>query len=63
MMLPFQGRPGAVCLAGVVLVITVFSALALVHLIGTRLPLFSIIPLFRWTSFAGGVSITYGNLE
>ncbi len=130
---PFQGGPGAVCLAvAVALVITVFSALdmatpmhamtselastseglaaattpqphamapppvllasapasethvmapaggagmatlpilllggglALLHLIGTRLPLFSIIPLFRWTSFAGGVSITYVFLE
>lgn len=39
------------------------SALALLHIIGTRLPLFQIIPLFRWTSFAGGVSITYVFME
>ncbi len=39
------------------------GALALLHLIGTRLPLFKVIPLFRWTSFAGGVSITYVFLE
>lgn len=34
-------------------------ALALVHGFANRLPIFSIIPRFRWTSFAGGVSISY----
>ena len=39
------------------------GALALLHIVGNRLPLFSVIPLYRWTSFAGGVSITYVFLE
>ena len=38
-------------------------ALALVHGFATRLPIFSIIPRFRWTSFAGGVSLSYVFLE
>ncbi len=38
-------------------------ALALVHGLATRLPIFSIIPRFRWTSFAGGVSLSYVFLE
>ncbi|QEY33012.1 hypothetical protein EVJ50_13035 [Synechococcus sp. RSCCF101] len=37
--------------------------LALVHLVGTRLPLFRVVPLHRWTSFAGGVSLAYVFLE
>ena len=32
-------------------------ALALVHGFGTRLPIFSIVPKFRWLSFASGVSL------
>jgi hypothetical protein len=38
-------------------------ALALVHAFIARLPIFSIIPRFRWTSFAGGVSISFVFLE
>ena len=38
-------------------------ALALVHGFATRLPIFSLIPRFRWTSFAGGVSLSYVFLE
>ena len=38
-------------------------ALALVHGFATRLPIFSFIPRFRWTSFAGGVSLSYVFLE
>ena len=38
-------------------------ALALVHAFATRLPIFHIIPRFRWTSFAGGVSLSYVFLE
>ncbi|WP_019504432.1 hypothetical protein [Pleurocapsa sp. PCC 7319] len=38
-------------------------ALALVHGFATRLPIFSIIPRFRWISFAGGVSLSYVFLE
>ncbi len=38
-------------------------SLALVHGFATRLPIFSIIPRFRWTSFAGGVSLSYVFLE
>ncbi|ELS01858.1 hypothetical protein Xen7305DRAFT_00015650 [Xenococcus sp. PCC 7305] len=38
-------------------------ALALVHGFAARLPIFSIIPRFRWTSFAGGVSLSYVFLE
>ncbi len=38
-------------------------ALALVHGFATRLPIFNIIPRFRWTSFAGGVSLSYVFLE
>ena len=38
-------------------------ALAIVHGFATRLPLFSLIPRFRWTSFAGGVSLSYVFLE
>lgn len=38
-------------------------ALALVHGFATRLPIFAIIPRFRWTSFAGGVSLSYVFLE
>ena len=38
-------------------------ALALVHGFTTQLPIFSIIPRFRWTSFAGGVSLSYVFLE
>ena len=38
-------------------------ALALVHGFATRLPIFDIIPRFRWTSFAGGVSLSYVFLE
>ena len=38
-------------------------ALAVVHAFGTRLPIFAIIPRFRWTSFAGGVSLSYVFLE
>ena len=44
---------------GVILAI----ALALVHALMARLPIFSIIPRFRWTSFAGGVSISFVFLE
>lgn len=39
------------------------AALALLHIIGTKLPLFALIPLYRWTSFAGGVSITFSFQE
>ena len=38
-------------------------ALALVHGFATRLPIFSIIPRYRWASFAGGVSLSYVFLE
>ena len=38
-------------------------ALAIVHGFATKLPIFSIIPRFRWTSFAGGVSLGYVFLE
>ncbi len=38
-------------------------ALALVHGFAARLPIFSLIPRFRWTSFAGGVSLGYVFLE
>ena len=38
-------------------------ALALVHAFASRLPIFSFIPRFRWTSFAGGVSLGYVFLE
>lgn len=38
-------------------------ALALVHGFASRLPIFAIIPRFRWTSFAGGVSLSYVFLE
>lgn len=38
-------------------------ALALVHGFAPRLPIFSFIPRFRWTSFAGGVSLGYVFLE
>ena len=38
-------------------------ALALVHGFGNKLPIFKIIPKFRWTSFAGGVSLAYVFLE
>jgi hypothetical protein len=38
-------------------------ALASVHAFMARLPIFSIIPRFRWTSFAGGVSISFVFLE
>ncbi len=38
-------------------------ALAIVHGFATKLPIFFIIPRFRWTSFAGGVSLSYVFLE
>jgi len=38
-------------------------ALALVHGLTSRLPIFSIIPRYRWTSFAGGVSLCFVFLE
>ncbi len=38
-------------------------ALALVHSFASQLPIFSIIPKFRWLSFAGGVSLSYVFLE
>jgi hypothetical protein len=38
-------------------------ALAIVHGFATRLPIFVIVPRFRWTSFAGGVSLSYVFLE
>ncbi|MDJ0647802.1 MAG: hypothetical protein QNJ60_03775 [Xenococcaceae cyanobacterium MO_188.B19] len=38
-------------------------ALALVHGFATKLPIFKIIPHFRWISFAGGVSLSYVFLE
>ncbi len=38
-------------------------AIALVHGFATRLPIFALIPRFRWTSFAGGVSLSYVFLE
>ncbi|VEP16160.1 conserved membrane hypothetical protein [Hyella patelloides LEGE 07179] len=38
-------------------------ALGLVHGFANKLPIFSIIPRFRWTSFAGGVSLSYVFLE
>lgn len=38
-------------------------ALALVHGFGNKLPIFAVIPKFRWTSFAGGVSLAYVFLE
>jgi len=37
--------------------------LAMVHVLGTRLPVFRFAPLFRWASFAGEVSIAYAFLE
>ena len=37
--------------------------LALVHSFATQLPIFSIIPRFRWISFAGGVSLGYVFVE
>lgn len=38
-------------------------ALALVHGFANQLPIFNLIPRFRWTSFAGGVSLSYVFLE
>jgi hypothetical protein len=38
-------------------------ALAIVHAVVARLPLFAVIPRYRWTSFAGGVSISFVFLE
>ena len=38
-------------------------ALALVHGFATKLPIFHLIPRFRWTSFAGGVSLSYVFLD
>ena len=38
-------------------------ALALIHGFASKLPIFSIIPRFRWLSFAGGVSLGYVFLE
>ncbi len=38
-------------------------ALALVHGFAAQLPIFSFIPRFRWTSFAGGLSLAYVFLE
>ena len=38
-------------------------ALALVHSFASQLPIFKIIPRFRWTSFAGGVSLSYVFLD
>ena len=37
--------------------------LALVHSFATQLPIFAIIPRFRWISFAGGVSLGYVFIE
>ena len=37
--------------------------LALIHGFVAELPIFSIIPRFRWISFAGGVSLSYVFLE
>jgi hypothetical protein len=38
-------------------------ALAIVHVFIVRLPIFTVIPRYRWTSFAGGVSISFVFLE
>ncbi len=38
-------------------------ALAIVHVYIVRLPIFTVIPRYRWTSFAGGVSICFVFLE
>ena len=38
-------------------------ALALVHVFASRLPIFSLVLRFRWTSFAAGVSLSYVFLE
>jgi len=37
--------------------------LALTHAFATQLPIYSIIPRFRWISFAGGVALSYVFLE
>ncbi|MEM9486562.1 MAG: hypothetical protein AAGA83_23035 [Cyanobacteria bacterium P01_F01_bin.116] len=37
--------------------------LALTHAFASQLPIFSIIPRFRWTSFAGGVALSFVFLE
>ena len=37
--------------------------LALIHGFAAQLPIFAIVPRFRWTSFAGGVSLSYVFLE
>ena len=37
--------------------------LAVIHGFAAQLPIFSFIPRFRWTSFAGGVSLSYVFLE
>ena len=37
--------------------------LALIHAFAAKLPIFAIVPRFRWTSFAGGVSLSYVFLE
>ena len=37
--------------------------LALTHAFASQLPIFSIIPRFRWTSFSGGVALSYVFLE
>ncbi|NEP82150.1 MAG: hypothetical protein F6K39_30805 [Okeania sp. SIO3B3] len=39
------------------------AGLVMVHCFAVRLPIFSIIPRFRWTSFGGGVSLSFVFLE
>lgn len=43
------------------LILTV--GLALIHAFASQLPVFSMIPRFRWTSFSGGVALSYVFLE
>lgn len=38
-------------------------ALALIHGFATKIPIFALVPRFRWLSFAGGVSLGYVFLE
>ena len=38
-------------------------ALALIHGFAAKIPIFSLVPRFRWLSFAGGVSLGYVFLE
>jgi len=51
------GVPHTATAPGVTLLLAM--AFVMAYVLGTCLPVFQFAPLFRWTSFAGGVSITY----